>query len=67
MVEIVASTQAMIHRLAGGFLPDDWLIRSCILDMTSWVEFLSRPHCGDAVIQSAREMLLSRIQIQSAF
>ncbi len=45
------------YRAAGGFLPDDWRELTRISDLGAWVEFLTRPDVGDAVIEDARRAL----------
>lgn len=45
------------YRGAGKDLPDGWLEASRMADLLSWVDFVSQPYCGPAVIQSARFMI----------
>jgi aminoglycoside phosphotransferase (APT) family kinase protein len=45
------------YRSNGGELPDGWYEASRMADLFSWVDFLSQPHCGPAVIKSARFMI----------
>lgn len=45
------------YRAAGGFLPGDWRELTRIADLGAWVEFLTRPNVGDAVIEDARRAL----------
>lgn len=45
------------YRAAGKDLPDGWLEASRMADLLSWVDFVSQPYCGTAVIQSARFMI----------
>jgi aminoglycoside phosphotransferase (APT) family kinase protein len=45
------------YRAAGKELPEGWLEASRIADLLSWVDFVSQPFCGAAVIKSARFMI----------
>ncbi len=45
------------YRAAGKDLPDGWLDASRMADLLSWVDFVSQPVSGPAVIKSARFMI----------
>jgi aminoglycoside phosphotransferase (APT) family kinase protein len=45
------------YRAAGKELPEGWLEASRMADLLSWVDFVSQPVCGAAVIKSARYMI----------
>ena len=45
------------YRAAGKALPEGWLEASRMADLLSWVDFVSQPVCGAAVIKSARYMI----------
>ena len=45
------------YRAAGKALPERWLEASRMADLLSWVDFVSQPVCGAAVIKSARYMI----------
>ncbi len=45
------------YRAAGKELPQGWLEASRLADLLSWVDFVSQPICGAAVIKSARHMI----------
>ena len=45
------------YRAAGKQLPEGWLEASRLADLLSWVDFVSQPVCGAAVIKSARFMI----------
>lgn len=45
------------YRAAGKQLPEGWLEASRFADLLSWVDFVSQPVCGAAVIKSARFMI----------
>ncbi len=45
------------YRAAGKQLPEGWLEASRLADLLSWVDFVSQPVCGAAVIKSARYMI----------
>lgn len=45
------------YRAAGKALPEGWLEASRMADLLSWVDFVSQPVCGGAVIKSARYMI----------
>jgi hypothetical protein len=45
------------YRASGGDLPQGWYEASRMADLFSWVDFLSQPLCGPAVIKSARFMI----------
>jgi aminoglycoside phosphotransferase (APT) family kinase protein len=45
------------YKAAGKALPEGWIEASRIADLLSWVDFVSHPYCGPAVMQSARFMI----------
>ena len=49
------------YKAAGMHLPEGWIEASRMADLLSWVNFVSQPYCGPAVIKSARAMIRSLI------
>jgi aminoglycoside phosphotransferase (APT) family kinase protein len=45
------------YKTAGKDLPEGWIEASRMADLLSWVDFVSQPYCGRAVIKSARAMI----------
>lgn len=45
------------YQAAGKELPEGWLEASRVADLLSWVDFVSQPICGAAVVKSARYMI----------
>jgi aminoglycoside phosphotransferase (APT) family kinase protein len=45
------------YRAARKELPEDWREAARMADLLSWVDFVSQPVCGAAVIKSARHMI----------
>ena len=45
------------YKAAGRDLPEGWIEASQMADLLSWVDFVSQPYCGPAVIKSARAVI----------
>lgn len=57
-----ADAVAAGYRGAGGDLPDDWLARSWLSDLTAWTEFLTRPGASAALIADARKHIAAILE-----
>jgi aminoglycoside phosphotransferase (APT) family kinase protein len=56
-----ADAVAIGYRSAGGVLPEDWRAAARLMDLAAWVDFLSRPGAGRALIDDARTVIAATL------